>query len=159
MFPNPAAVLRMAGAWSNNTTNGAADRCYLSERSMALLAPDPENDGQVAHPRPRHSQQPTHLDHQLPTTGSLPPVAPIAARAGASLGARLPRLATLDVAPGVCSGAGGHRYPARVTRSTCGAAILDLRCDRATNAEGRVTRWRAQSWPYRHTLTPQSLAS
>jgi transposase-like protein len=39
VFPNPAALLRLAGAsWSKPTTNGrSVDRRYLSEGSMALL--------------------------------------------------------------------------------------------------------------------------
>ena len=52
VFPNPAALLRLAGAVlvEQHDEWDAADRRYFSERSMALLIPDPEKEGQVATP-------------------------------------------------------------------------------------------------------------
>ena len=52
VFPNPAALLRLAGAVliEQHDEWAAADRRYFSERSMALLTPDPETEGQVATP-------------------------------------------------------------------------------------------------------------
>ena len=52
VFPNPAALLRLAGAVlvEQHDEWAAADRRYFSERSMALLVPDPDTEGQVATP-------------------------------------------------------------------------------------------------------------
>jgi transposase-like protein len=52
VFPNPAALLRLSGAVlvEQHDEWAAADRRYFSERSMALLIPDPETEGQVATP-------------------------------------------------------------------------------------------------------------
>ena len=52
VFPNPAALLRLAGAVlvEQHDEWAAADRRYFSERSMALLVPEPDNEGQVATP-------------------------------------------------------------------------------------------------------------
>jgi len=52
VFPNPAALLRLAGAVlvEQHDEWAAADRRYFSERSMALLIPDSDNEGQVATP-------------------------------------------------------------------------------------------------------------
>ena len=52
VFPNPGALLRLAGAVlvEQHDEWAAADRRYFSERSMALLVPEPENEGQVATP-------------------------------------------------------------------------------------------------------------
>ena len=52
VFPNPAALLRLAGAVlvEQHDEWAAADRRYFSERSMAQLVPEPDNQGQVATP-------------------------------------------------------------------------------------------------------------
>jgi putative transposase len=52
VFPNPAALLRLAGAVlvEQHDEWAAADRRYFSERSMALLAPTPQTEGQVNTP-------------------------------------------------------------------------------------------------------------
>jgi transposase-like protein len=53
VFPNPAALLRLAGAVliEQHDEWAASDRRYFSERSMALLTtPDPDIEGQVNTP-------------------------------------------------------------------------------------------------------------
>jgi putative transposase len=52
VFPNPATLLRLAGTVlvEQHDEWAAADRRCFRERSMALLVPDPANEGQVATP-------------------------------------------------------------------------------------------------------------
>jgi transposase-like protein len=52
VFPNPPALLRLAGAVlvEQHDKWAAANRRYFSERSMALLIPDPDTKGRWPHP-------------------------------------------------------------------------------------------------------------